>query len=62
MRANKLKLNLDKMEVLLVGSNLVLGSGCIPLHGGISYTCLQFASSPGSGHALGGPHGACGQE
>lgn len=29
MRANKPKLNPDKTEVLLFGSSLVLGSGCM---------------------------------
>lgn len=30
MTANKLRLNRDKMDVLLVGSSLVVGCGCTP--------------------------------
>lgn len=31
MKANKMKLNLDKMEIMLVGSNSILESGIMPI-------------------------------
>lgn len=38
LRANKLKLNSDKMDVLLVGSSCVLGSGCTLRFAGVVLT------------------------
>lgn len=38
MKVKKLKLNCDKMGVLLVGSSLVMGSNCIPWLAGVALT------------------------
>lgn len=38
MRANKLKLNPDKIGVLLVGSNSILGNGVMPRLAGVVFT------------------------
>lgn len=47
MNANKMKLNPDKTEALLVGSNSVLGSDLMPTLSGVALTPGGLARSLG---------------
>lgn len=59
-----MKLNLEKMEALLVGSSSVLGRACRTEAGwGCTHSQgLLFGSTPGSGSASGCSYSSCSQE
>lgn len=65
MRANELKLNLNRTEVLLLGSSLSLERGCIQRLAGVALTpktSVQFGSVLAPRYASGYTDTVCGQE
>lgn len=47
MKANKLKFHLNKMEVLLVGSSLILKCGYMPMLAGVALNLRKSVCSLG---------------